>query len=305
MCKNNASVSKGAFKFSNREKMLFNGQDSVRNGKFTFNYVMPIDINFSDESGRAIFYAINNARDIEANGYSEAFTVGVISASSDSDNKGPQIEAYLNVEDFENGDRVNATPYFVARMQDESGINYSGVGLGHDLLLTIDNDASTTYVLNDYYTGEFGDYTQGTVAYTIPELPDGRHSLTFRAWDVLNNTNAVTLDFVVDGSMKPTMLSLSVSQNPALTSTNFLVSYNLPGTECDLLIEVFDFAGRQMWSRSFTAHSTTGLYSVPWNLTMNGGGRLGAGIYLYRATLSNGTSKKVSKTQKIIIHGNN
>lgn len=305
VCKNNASVSKGAFKFSNREKMLFNGQDSVRNGKFTFNYVMPIDINFSDESGRAIFYAINNARDIEANGYSEAFTVGGISASSDSDNKGPQIEAYLNVEDFENGDRVNATPYFVARMQDESGINYSGVGLGHDLLLTIDNDASTTYVLNDYYTGEFGDYTQGTVAYTIPELPDGKHSLTFRAWDVLNNTNAVTLDFVVDGSMKPTMLSLSVSQNPALTSTNFLVSYNLPGTECDLLIEVFDFAGRQMWSRSFTAHSTTGLYSVPWNLTMNGGGRLGAGIYLYRATLSNGTSKKVSKTQKIIIHGNN
>ena len=305
VCKNNTGAKKGAFRFSNREKVLFNGQDSVVGGRFSFSYVMPVDINFSDESGRAVFYAINNARDIEANGYSEAFTVGGISSSAEEDNEGPRIAAYLNTEDFENGGRVNATPYFVARLEDESGINYSGVGLGHDLLLTIDNDASMSYVLNDYYTGEFGDYTRGSVAYSIPELPDGEHSLTFRAWDVLNNTNAVTLDFVVDGSMKPTMFSLAASQNPAITSTNFLVSYNLPGTDCELLIEVFDFTGRRMWSHSFTANSGTGLYSVPWNLTMNGGGRLGAGVYLYRATLRNGNSKKVSKTQKIIIHGNN
>jgi len=79
----------------------------------------------------------------------------------------------------------------------------------------------------------------------------------------------------------------------------------MPGTDCDLLIEVFDFAGRRMWSQSMTANSGSGLYSVPWNLTMSGGGRLGAGIYLYRATLRQGNSKKVTKSQKIIIHGNN
>ena len=104
--------------------------------------------------------------------------------------------------------------------------------------------------------------------------------------------------------MKPTMFNLTVSQNPALTSTIFLISYNMPGTDCDLLIEVFDFAGRRMWSKSLIANTGTGTYSVPWNLTMQGGGRLGAGIYFYRATLRQGDSKKVSKTQKIIIHGN-
>jgi hypothetical protein len=266
---------------------------------------MPVDISFSNEGGRAVFYAISNERDVEANGYCENFTVGGISTSTDSDNEGPKIYAYLNSEDFENGGRVNSTPYFVAQLEDASGINYGGNGLGHDLLLTIDNDASQTYVVNDYYTSEFGDFTKGTVAYSIPELTEGKHSLTFRAWDMLNNTNSIALEFFVDHSFKPVMLNLTASQNPALTSTNFLISYNFPGSDCEFLIEVFDFGGRRMWSHSFTASSESGVYSLPWNLTMSGGGRLGAGIYLYRATMRCGNSKKVSKTQKIIIHGNN
>lgn len=305
VCLNNAEVRRGPFQFQSRDKMLFNGQDSIRAGRFSFDFVMPMDINFSDEAGRAVFYAISDSLLVEANGYSEAFTVGGVSTAAEADTLGPVIYAYLNTEDFENGGRVNATPYFVAQLQDDSGISYSGVGLGHDLLLTIDGDAAQTYVLNDYYVGEFGDYTRGTVAYSIPQLEDGPHSLTFRAWDVLNNTSITTLDFVVDSDMKPTLFNLTASQNPALVSTNFLVSYNLPGTDCDLLVEVFDFAGRRLWSQSQTANTSTGTFVVPWNLTMNGGGRLGAGVYLYRATLRNGASKKVSKAQKIVIHGNN
>lgn len=304
VCKNNAGAAKGPFQFTNREKVLFNGQDSIADGRFSINYVMPIDINFSDENGRVVFYAVNNERTVEANGYDESFTVGGISGSTDDDTEGPQIYAYLNTEDFENGGTVNSTPYFVAHLQDMSGISHSGVGLGHDLLLTIDNNASTTYVLNDYYASEFGDYTRGTVAFSIPELSSGAHKLKFRAWDVLNNTSSVTLDFVVDASLDPTV-GIAVSQNPAMSGTNFLISYNMPGTDCDLLLEVFDFAGRRMWSTSQTANSSSGIYVVPWNLTMSGGGRLGAGIYLYRATLSQGGSKKVSKSQKIVIHGNN
>ncbi len=304
VCKNNAGAKQGPYEFTSREKMLFTGQDSVRAGRFTISYVMPVDINFSDENGRVVFYAISDDNKVEANGYNEDFTVGGISETIGDDTEGPQIFAYLNDENFENGGRVNSTPYFVARLQDDNGINYSGGGLGHDLLLTVDGDASKTYVLNDYYVSDFGDFTRGTVAFSIPALEDGQHSLSFRAWDVLNNTNSTNLDFVVDNTLKPVMLNLTASQNPALVSTNFLISYNMPGTDCDLLIEVFDFAGRRMWSHSLVANSGTGLYSVPWNLTMSGGGRLGAGIYLYRATMRQGNSKKVSKTQKIIVHGN-
>ena len=305
VCKNNESSSKGAFEFENREKILFVGQDSVRNGKFTMSFVMPVDINYSDQAGRVVFYAINDSSTVEANGYSEAFNVGGISPSVGDDTQGPTIFAYLNIEDFQDGDFVNSTPYFVAKLEDKSGISYSGSGLGHDMLLTIDGDVSQTYIVNDYYTAELGDYTRGTVGYNIPTLTEGRHTLQFRAWDVLNNSSSTQLSFVVDPSMRPTMMNVTSSQNPAISSTNFLITYNMPGADCELLIEVFDFAGRRMWSRSQTASSTSGTIVVPWNLSMHGGGRLGAGIYFYRVVMQQGNSKKTSKTQKIIIHGNN
>jgi hypothetical protein len=180
----------------------------VRAGKFSISYVMPIDINFSDKDGRAVFYALSEERDVEANGFYEDFTVGGISQTADSDTEGPHIYVYLEREDFENGGRVPSTPYFTAQMQDASGISYSGNGLGHDLLLTVDGDASQTYVLNNYYEGVFGDYTQGTVSYQIPEIAPGRHTLTFRAWDVLNNTSLATLDFVVDTQLNPENLRI-------------------------------------------------------------------------------------------------
>ncbi len=300
-CKNNDKAS-SAFTFTNREKILFNGQDSIRAGFFTLSFVMPADINYSDEAGRVVFYAINDTHTTEANGYSEDFTVGGVSDNGDSD--GPQIYAYLNTEDFQNGDKVNATPYFVAQLEDESGISYSGNGIGHDLQLTIDNNAATTYTLNDYYTTVFGDYTQGTVAYSIPELDNGPHSLTFRAWDVLNNTNTASLDFVVDNSLKPEIFNVALSHNPATTSTDFIISHNRAGSECDIVIEVFDFAGRRMWLHQERSVSGTGQYSVSWDLRSNGGGRLFAGVYLYRVALSSGDSKWVSKSQKLIISGN-
>ncbi len=301
-CLNNAAAEE-AFTFTSREKILFNGQDSVSAGRFNLSFVMPADINFSDQSGRVVFYAVSNDLATEANGYSEAFTVG--GASEITDTIGPSIYAYLNTEDFENGGRVNSTPYFVAQLEDESGISYSGSGLGHDLLLTIDNDPASTYVLNDCYTSEFGDYTRGTAAFSIPELADGAHSLTFRAWDVLNNTSQTALDFMVDSSLRPTLFSVALSQNPALTTTTFLISHDRAGSECDFVIEVFDFAGRRLWRHQESGSSSSGLYAIPWDLTMNGGGRLFSGVYLYRVTLRCGSSKSVSQSQKIIVHGNN
>ena len=223
VCKNNAKASE-TFEFKNREKVLFNGQNQVEGGQFTLNFVMPVDINFSNESGRVVFYAVNDTRDVEANGYSEDFTIGGIDASVDDDKEGPHIYVYLDEEDFVNGGVVGSAPSFVAQLDDESGINYSGSGLGHDLLLTIDDDPETTYVLNDYYTAEFGDYTRGAVAYTISDLDDGRHRLTFRAWDVLNNTNAVQLDFVVDAAMNPENLQVF-----DLTGRRFSTTPKRPG----------------------------------------------------------------------------
>ena len=300
-CKNNAGAS-NAFTFTNRDDVLYNAQDSIRNGLFDISFTVPVDINYSNDSGRIVFYAINEDKTMEANGYSERFTLGGISSELD-DKEGPEIYAFLNDDEFQDGDEVCAQPFFVALLQDENGVNVNGNGLGHDLQLCIDNRPEYTFILNDYYTGEFGDYTRGVVSFTLPVLEAGEHTLTFRAWDVLNNTSATTLQFKVNPALKPHVLQLAASQNPALTHTNFLISYDRPGSLCTFTVEVFDFAGRLMWSHTEQG-SSVGTYSIPWDLSMGAGGKLRSGVYLYRATLQTGESKEVSKTQKIIVLNN-
>ncbi len=297
-CKNNAGAS-STFTFTSRDKVLFNGQDSVSNGRWEIAFVVPSDINFSDEAGRVVFYAVSTDLGTEANGYSESFTVGGV--SDNDDNEGPEIVAYLGADSFTDGDRVSPTPLFVAELWDESGINYSGNGVGHDLLLTIDNDVSTTYTLNDYYQGVFGDYTRGTVAYSIPELEDGQHTLTFRAWDVLNNTSTATLSFVVDSSLEPQLLSVLATPSPATEQTTFVISHDRAGAETDITVEVYDFAGRLMWRHEETSTSTTGISYVTWDLTTGAGGRLGQGVYVYKVTLRQGDSKRAVKGQKLVV----
>ena len=302
-CRNNADAT-SAFTYRDRTAVLCESRDSVRAGQFVLEFVVPVDISYSDASGRFVFYAIDDARQREADGYCERFTLGGLDDGLDADTIGPRIMAWLNSEDFQEGGVVNATPYFLAQIEDESGVNVSGTGVGHNLSLVIDGRADMTYDLNDCYVREFGDFTRGSVAFTIPTLEAGEHSLTFRAWDMLNNMGSTTLTFRVNPSLKPDMLSLTASQNPAVTSTNFLVSYNLPGAECQFTLDVYDFAGHRLWTTTQTGSSSTGLYSIPWDLVSGSGGRLGTGIYFYRCRVRSGESTYVSKTQKIVVINN-
>lgn len=302
-CRNNADAAK-AFTYQDRTSVLYESRDSVSAGRFSFEFVVPVDISYSNDSGRLVFYAYEDNAGREANGYCEQFTLGGVEDGLEADTLGPQVTAWLNTEEFQEGDIVNATPYFVAQIEDESGVNVSGTGVGHNLSLVVDGRADQTYNLNDYYVREFGDFTRGSVAFTLPSLEDGEHSLTFRAWDILNNMSTTTLSFKVNSALKPEMLSLSASQNPAVTSTNFLISYDLPGSECTFTLDVYDFAGHRMWSTTQTGSSPSGLYSIPWNLVSGSGGRLSTGVYFYRCRLQSGSSNYVSKTQKIVIINN-
>ena len=302
-CLNNANAEK-AFTFTDRNAILYESQDSVQAGLFNEEFIIPVDINFSNEAGRLVFYAIDMANGIEANGYNEDIPIGGMVDNTDFDTEGPQIYAYLNDESFQDGGKVNATPLFVAQMTDASGISSSGNGIGHDLQLCIDGRSDLTYNINNYYTHEFGDFTRGTVAYNIPQLENGPHTLTFRAWDVLNNTNHTSLNFVVDNEQPTSILRLMASQNPATTSTNFVVSYSLPGSECDFIFEVFDFSGRRIWMHEETSEGEGGIFTVTWDLTSGAGSKVGTGIYLYRCLVRCGESKWTSKTQKILVRNN-
>ena len=98
------------------------------------------------------------------------------------------------------------------------------------------------------------------------------------------------------------ILKLTASKNPAKSQTQFLLSYDRPGSVCEFTVEVFDFTGRMLWSHSETGSNDTGFYAIPWNLTTGSGFPLGSGIYIYRARVKCDKSEEATASQKLIIN---
>lgn len=289
-----------AFVFYDRQKTLYQGSDSVKNGKFAFSFAVPKDINYSDGTGLVNLFAVNTDKTYSVQGSCEKFTVGG-SVETKNDSIGPSIYCYLNSPSFVDGGDVNTTPYFVAKVSDKDGINAAGSGIGHDLQLVIDGEMAKTYVLNDNFVYDFGTYTSGTTYYSIPELEPGKHSLLFRAWDIQNNSSSTTLNFNVVRGLRPRLFDIGVTENPAKTSTTFIISHDRAESNVDVVIELFDTSGRQLWRHAENGVSASDSYTVTWNLTTDGGCPLSTGVYLYRVKVAADGSSYTSKTRKLII----
>ena len=288
------------FTYNDRTKTLFSGTDSVRNGRFDITFVVPKDINYSDENGLITMFAYTSDGKITAHGECDDFLVGGYTTQH-NDSIGPSVYCYLNSPMFVNGGDVNSTPFFVAEIRDADGINASGAGIGHDMQLVIDNDANMTFNLNENFTYNFGTYTEGMTYSYMPQLEPGYHTLQFRVWDVMNNPSVTSLSFNVVAGLPPNIVDINAVQNPVQSTTSFIVTHNRPGSEFDVVIEIFDMSGRLL--HKITSPSTPGMTTcaVPWDVTIANGKRLKTGVYLYRVNISCDGSRNVSKAKKLIV----
>lgn len=292
------NVGEGAVYYDDHVRTLFSGMDSIKAGNFEFTFPVPLDINYSDGQGLMKFYAVSSDKR-EAGGQYSQFAVGGTADDLDTTGDGPSMTLYLNTPDFPWGGKVNETPYFVAELFAENGINTVGNGIGHDLTLSI--NGKTSYNLNDYYIPQAGDYTRGRVTYSLPELPEGKHQLSFRAWDMLNKSTTKTLEFEVVRGLRPELFSITCSNSPARENTTFILAHDRPDSELDVRISVCDFTGRELWVHTERGVSSGNYYYIDWDLTSNAGQRLWPGVYLYRASIVSGDSKESTKAEKIVI----
>ena len=293
------------FSYMDWNKEINNGVDSVKGGKFSVLFIVPKSINYSDENGRVVFYAINETSTEEANGSSEEFLVGGIDDNVTNDTIGPEIFMYLNDREFVDGDAVNANPVFVAELYDESGIQYNGNGIGHELQLCVDGDPKRTYNLNSSYSSVNGNFTRGNVYFSgMEDLAPGAHWLTFRAWDMMNNTSSQSMRFVVGKNLEPEVLSLMLESDVISGQTNFHVGYDFPGLECIFTLEIFSTAGTVQWKQEIKTSSNNGVVTIPWDGRNGDGAWLNNGIYICRVTASYEGGRKSHKEKKFILKNN-
>jgi hypothetical protein len=286
--------------FQEQSNILFRGKASVQNGRFSFRFRVPRDINYQFGNGKASLYAQDGSKD--GNGYSGNIIVGGISGAMVDDNEGPEINAWLNDDRFVNGSITNEHPILIVKLSDSSGINTGGAGIDHDIVATLDGDNRNYYVLNNFYESDLDDYQKGTIRFQLPGLEPGPHSLKIKAWDVLNNSSEYILDFIVVGDGELKIDHVLNYPNPFTTRTSFWFEHNRPGLPLSARVEIFTVGGRLIKTLTQTINNTGNRSSeIEWDGRDEYGGKVGRGVYLYRLSVSDGGGRKAGKWERLVI----
>lgn len=285
--------------FGEQKNILFKGKAKVSNGQFSVGFVVPKDINYQYGKGKISYYTDDGSKD--GNG---SYTNIIIGGSGNgvADNAGPSIKAYLNDEKFVNGSISNANPILLVKLADSSGINIMGTGIGHDLVAILDNDPQQQFVLNEFYESETDNYKKGTVRFQLPNLAEGLHTMTIKAWDVANNSNEVVLDFRVIKAENFLLDHVLNYPNPFTTHTSFWFEHNRPGEELNVHIQVYTVTGKLVKTIQKTIFSTGNRSSeVEWDGRDDYGNKIGRGVYIYRLRVKTSDGKAAEKLEKLFI----
>ena len=280
--------------------VIFRGTTSVTGGRFRFSFIVPLDINYSFGKGSVSYYAQDGVRDV--NGSFDDIVVGGFSEIDINDTEGPVIRLFMNDTLFRDGGVTDAFPRLLALISDESGINATGTGIGHDIIAWIDDDMSGAIVLNNLFRADVGVHTSGSLVYPLVFAEQGEHTISLRAWDNLNNPSVETLKFVVGTSGTFVLTNLLSFPNPATEGTNFTAGHNRPDTEIDITITVFNNDGRAV--RVIRERVNNPGYALPdiqWDGCDSYGGRVARGLYLWRIEAVTSGGEKSSATGRIII----
>jgi Peptidase family C25 len=286
--------------FQQQSNVLFKGKATVTNGKFSFSFKVPKDINYQFGQGKISYYAEDGIKD--GSDFFNGFIIGGSTTVVDNDQDGPEIKAWLNDEKFVNGSIVNQRPVLILKLADSSGINTSGTGIGHDITAMLDNSSDQLFNLNNYYEADLDKYGQGYARFQLPELEPGIHSLKIKAWDVLNNSSEFILDFSVVNDEELVIDHVLNYPNPFTTKTQFWFEHNKPGQDLFVQIHIFSLTGRVVKTIEKTINTSGNRSSeVDWDGKDDFGDKIGRGVYVYRLKVFCPGSKSRTVTEKLVI----
>jgi hypothetical protein len=306
-----------AANFNAQENILYAGLVSVANGRFTVSFVLPLDISYAPGKAKISMYAqqtINASTPTQnlpdaAGVDTSFFTMG--SGATITDKQGPNIELFLNDYNFKNGGLTHSEPLLLINLQDNSGINTSGSGIGHDIIVTLDNNPATTRTLNTFYQASINTYQYGTVRYQLPSLTPGPHSLQVRAWDNVNNSSTRTLGFTVvptagstgatggatggatppqngTSDMSPLVIDKVMNfPNPFTQSTTFSFEHNFPGQNIAVNLGIYTQNGKLVKQINKTVNTSgTRNVQITYDGTDASGSRIARNVYIYKIQIS-------------------
>jgi len=285
------------FTYAVQNSILFKGNVSVKSGEFSYTFKVPKEINYRIGNGLIRYYSKDATSD--AGGSFASLKLGGSPNSTANDLTGPTVRLFLDNENFKPGDQVSKAPLLIAYLEDESGINTSGGGIGHDIMLTIDNKTDKMQLLSDYFQSVQDSYKSGKILFQLSDLEDGEHILKFKKWDLANNSTETEIKFTVASGLK--INNLIAFPNPVSVSTDIIATHNRFGEKMTVEIEIFTQQG-MLVDQLKTEAGSSGFSTLPirWNPGLNNH-NLVPGIYHYRVRLTALDGSTSIKTEQLIL----
>lgn len=287
--------------YYDRLNILFSGKAEVKNGRFNFTLKVPKDINYNYGEGRIHYYAYDESSQYDADGYHERAIIGGSDDCEMTDETGPEIRMFMNQKSFLSGDKVNEKPVLIAEIHDENGINASGCGIGHDITLTIDG-SKTPIILNKNLAYDIDSYSDGTITYQIPDLEEGYHTLTLRAWDLLNNSTQKEISFVVDKELPIQTCKLKISIAEGKDEAIATIMHDRAQEVTSFKIIIYNSEGKVILETPQTTERLSQDLTWEWNLCGNNGNRVCNGLYIIRAEFETQDGDYFGLSEKMLLN---
>lgn len=272
------------------------------NGQYTVQFYVPKDINFSDGNGRILAYADNfetaksEAYDVFAQ---KIIKIGGINPNGITDSTPPKISLFMNNTNFADGGITSQNPLLLACITDDTGINSTGSGIGHDITVVLDGEVVNTAVLNDFFTagetngcfsGSLEEYQKGSVAYPLRNLSPGKHQLVLKVWDINNNFSTAALNFTVkDESEQKLTINRPLNWPNPFTDRTFIQFEHNCDDILNVNVQIYTITGRlvrtlsqQVTTEVFRQGFRTPAKAIEWDGTDDYGATVGKGTYIFK-----------------------
>ncbi len=288
--------------FTLYDKILYSGKCSVSNGEFSFTFVVPSEIAFQYGQGRISYYAVDTVGFADASGYYENLIVGGIDEDAATDDQGPDISLYMNKPGFENNDFIGSNATLVALLSDANGISHTGMNIGRDILLVLDDDYTNARVINNYFTPDVDSYQSGRVEVPLNDLSEGAHTVAVRAWDLMGNSSIQQIGFYVKTNGDVALNEVVAYPNPFKNNTNLRFYNKSGGTDLTVTINIFTLTGRLVGTKKTKLSGVGNEVVIPleWQSVVNGSDDPGAGVFIYEMMVSGSNGSKEIVRQKLI-----
>ncbi len=284
--------------FQIQNSIIYKGKVSVSDGKFSFVFIAPKDLNYDFGKGKISYYAENGV--IDAAGMDTNKFIGGFSESPVVDNNEPLVKPYMNDSLFHDGGITGNSSILFVKLFDETGINVSGNSIGHDLTAVLDDDYASPFILNDYYETAPNDYQTGFVHFPISGLIDGRHAIKVKAWDMNNNSGEGLINFEVLNGKIVAVQNLMNYPNPFSTLTHFVFDHNRPNEELTVNIKIVNTNGILVTNLTQTFTPEGSRSEITWDGT-DSGIKLPSGLYVYEIILTTKEGIQTSAHEKLVI----